>query len=86
MRHGEDNPQTADQIAQYFAQGMIPSRQETLGRIVTEILVSGKNLNRKAICTRLLQKLEHASGIEEERHYHQLIGMLFGRVPEQPSI
>lgn len=79
MQYGEDNPYTAEQIAQYFSKISVPSQEETLGRIVSEILLSGKNLNRKAICTRLIVKLEHANGAEEERHYHKLIGLLFGR-------
>lgn len=79
MRRNELNPQTADQIAHYFSKPALPSQQETLGFIVSEILRSGKNLNRKAICTLLLSRLEHATGPEEERHYQQLIGLLFGR-------
>ncbi|MEN4980864.1 regulatory protein YcgZ [Erwinia billingiae] len=82
MRQNESNPQTADQIAHHFSRPSLPTQQETLGRIVAEILASEKNLNRKAICTRLLQRLEHASCAEEERHYQQLIGLLFGREPQ----
>jgi len=44
-----------------------------------EILRSGKNLNRKAICTKLLRRLEVAASVEEERHYQTLIGLLFDR-------
>ena len=81
MRQNESNPQIADQIAHHFSQPTLPTQQETLGRIVVEVLASGKNLNRKSLCTRLLARLEHASG-EEERHYQQLIGLLFGRDPQ----
>ncbi|HAU5563841.1 TPA: two-component-system connector protein YcgZ, partial [Serratia fonticola] len=56
-----------------------PTQQETLGQIVVEILRAGKNLNRKAICTKLLRRLEVAANQEEERHYQTLIGMLFER-------
>ncbi|MDW8844966.1 regulatory protein YcgZ [Erwinia sp. MMLR14_017] len=72
-------PQTEEQIAHYFNTIHLPTQQETLGQIVTEILRAGKSLNRKAICSRLLFRLEHASGQEEERHYQQLIGLLFAR-------
>ncbi len=79
MRHNESSPKTADQIAQYFSKPALPTQQETLGSIVSEILTSGKNLNRKALCTLLLRRIEHASCPEEERHFQQLIGLLFGR-------
>ncbi|MEZ3498596.1 regulatory protein YcgZ [Pantoea sp. KPR_PJ] len=56
-----------------------PSQQETLGQVVTEILRAGHNLNRKAICSRLIRRLELATGPEEEQQLHLLIGMLFSR-------
>jgi len=56
-----------------------PSQQETLGQVVVEILRAGHNLNRKAICSRLIRRLEQAAGPEEEQQLHSLIGMLFGR-------
>ncbi|MBK0004259.1 two-component-system connector protein YcgZ [Erwinia sp. S43] len=79
MRHRERNSKAAEQISQYFKNATMPSQQETLGRIVTEILVSGKTLSRKAICTSLLSKLETVTSSDEENHYHQLIALLFGR-------
>ncbi|MEB5970488.1 regulatory protein YcgZ [Pantoea dispersa] len=72
-------PDSASEIAQYFSRAATPTQQETLGQIVVEILRAGKNLNRKAICSRLLRRLEVAANHEEERHYHTLIGMLFER-------
>lgn len=72
-------PDTASEIAHYFSMVSAPTQQETLGQIVVEILRSGKNLTRKAICSRLLRRLEVASSLEEERHYHTLISMLFVR-------
>lgn len=72
-------PDTASDIAHYFNKASAPTQQETLGQIVGEILRAGKNLNRKAICTKLLRRLEVASSQEEERHYQTLIGMLFER-------
>ncbi|WP_249533855.1 regulatory protein YcgZ [Escherichia coli] len=53
------------------------SQQETLGEIVTEILKDGRNLSRKSLCAKLLCRLEHATGEEEQKHYNALIGLLF---------
>jgi len=72
-------PRTADDIARYFTAASLPSQQETLGQVVMEILQAGQNVNRKAICTKLLRRLETASTGEEERHYRVLISLLFGR-------
>jgi len=63
----------------YMSDATLPSQQETLGQIVTEILRSGQNLNRKALCSRLIRRLEQATGPEEEQQLHLLIGMLFSR-------
>lgn len=68
---------SAGAITRYFAKVTLPTQQETLGEIVTEILKDGRNLNRKSLCTKLLNRLEKASGAEEEKHYNALIGMLF---------
>ncbi|ELT9657167.1 regulatory protein YcgZ, partial [Escherichia coli] len=54
-----------------------PTQQETLGEIVTEILKDGRNLSRKSLCAKLLCRLEHATGEEEQKHYNALIGLLF---------
>lgn len=72
-------PDQTNAMAQYFNKASLPSQQETLGRIVVEILSEGRSLNRKAICTKLLSKLQQASDAQEETHYHTLIGMLFNR-------
>ncbi|MCU5775307.1 regulatory protein YcgZ [Erwiniaceae bacterium BAC15a-03b] len=73
------NTKTDQDIAHYFNEATLPSQQETLGQIVVEILRSGKSINRKAICAKLLTRLELSSSKEQEKHYQQLIGMLFGR-------
>ncbi|WP_337026480.1 regulatory protein YcgZ [Pantoea eucrina] len=72
-------PTTANDIAHYFSKVSVPGQKETLGQIVVEILRAGKNLNRKAICSKLLRRLEVAASVEEERHYQALIGLLFDR-------
>ncbi|HAT24394.1 MAG: regulatory protein YcgZ [Pantoea sp.] len=63
----------------YIGTTALPSQQETLGQVVTEILRAGQNLNRKALCSRLIRRLEQATGPEEEQQLHLLIGMLFSR-------
>ncbi|CAX59826.1 MULTISPECIES: regulatory protein YcgZ [Erwinia] len=79
MHQGGSHPKTENDISRYFNEAVLPSQQETLGQIVVEILRSGKNLNRKSLCSKLLTRLELASGPEQEQHYHELIGLLFGR-------
>jgi len=79
MRQDGSNPKIENDISRYFSEVKMPSQQETLGKIVVEILRSGRQLNRKAICSKLLTRLELASGPEQERHYQDLIGLLFGR-------
>jgi hypothetical protein len=79
MRQSGYLPDTANAISRYFNKASLPSQQETLGQIVVEILNDGRSLNRKAICTKLLHRVENASDKEEESHYHMLIGLLFDR-------
>ncbi|MFH2772569.1 hypothetical protein [Citrobacter freundii] len=43
----------------------------------TKPLKDGRNLNRKSLCTKLLCRLEKASGEKEQKHYNALIGLLF---------
>lgn len=59
-------PDTANAIAQYFNKASLPSQQETLGQIVMDILNEGRHLNRKALCTKLLSRLDRARAPEEE--------------------
>lgn len=77
MHHTGSPAAAASEIARYFSKAALPSQQETLGKIVVEILQAGKHLNRKAICIRLLKHLEMATTGEEQQHYQFLIGMLF---------
>lgn len=68
---------SAGAITRYFAKANLHTQQETLGEIVTEILKDGRNLSRKSLCAKLLCRLEHANGEEEQKHYNALIGLLF---------
>ncbi|MCE0490699.1 two-component-system connector protein YcgZ [Pantoea sp. Mb-10] len=79
MRQNGYVPGSVEAIANYFSKATLPSQQETLGKIVVEILREGRSLNRKSLCTKLLRKLECAQNTEEEHHYQQLIGLLFER-------
>jgi len=65
------------EVTAYFSRVIMPSQQETLGAVVVEVLLSGRTLSRKAICLRLISRLEKASSPEEERHLQELIGLLF---------
>ncbi|HDP6801971.1 regulatory protein YcgZ [Escherichia coli] len=68
---------SAGAITRYFAKANLPTQQETLGEIVTDILKDGRNLSRKSLCAKLLGRLEQATGEEEQKHYNALIGLLF---------
>ncbi|HGT5767805.1 TPA: regulatory protein YcgZ [Escherichia coli] len=68
---------SAGAITRYFAKANLPTQQETLGEIVTEILKDGRNLSRKSLCAKFLCRLEHATGEEEQKQYNALIGLLF---------
>jgi len=72
-------PDTANAITRYFNRAALPTQQETLGNIVMEILSEGRNITRKAICTKLLRRVEAASDPDEVTHYHTMIGLLFDR-------
>jgi len=77
MRQDKNLSSTLDAIARYFNEASLPSQQETLGKIVVEILRSGRSLSRKSLCTKLICRLEQADSPEEELHLQQLIGLMF---------
>ncbi|MDF7647670.1 two-component-system connector protein YcgZ [Pantoea sp. Acro-805] len=77
MRQDKNLSSTLDAIARYFNEASLPSQQETLGKIVVEILRSGRSLSRKTLCTKLICHLEQADSLEEELHLQQLIGLMF---------
>jgi len=54
-------------------------RYLTIGRIVCELMSSDRPINRQAICCKLLMRLEQTQCRDEEKIYHRLIRMLFGR-------
>lgn len=54
MHQNSVTSDSAGAITRYFAKANLPTQQETLGEIVTEILKDGRNLSRKSLCAKLL--------------------------------
>lgn len=81
MQQQRWTPEIDKALAQRFdmADMDIPTQQETLGQIVADILRAGESVNRKAICAKLLAKLDGASSKEMEKHYHGLLALVLGR-------
>jgi hypothetical protein len=69
-------PTSVSDISAYLHSAAQPSQQAILGAVVTEIIASGRSLNRKAICSKLISRLQHVTTPEEEQHYHALISLL----------
>lgn len=70
---------SAHAITSYFKKASLPTQQETLGLIVSEILTEDQKLSRLAICTKLLRLAGMASSEEEITHYNTLIALIFER-------
>ncbi|ENA0608787.1 two-component-system connector protein YcgZ [Enterobacter bugandensis] len=66
-------------ISLYFNKNNIPTQQETLGLIVSEIIKENVQLSRMTICTKLLRRIEESSCEEEKAHYNGLIALFFER-------
>lgn len=77
MRQNSHNGMSADMSSSLYNQ--VFSEEESMGRVVVEILQAGKNLNRKALCSKLLNRVEAAGSEEEEKHYMKLIRMVLER-------
>ena len=77
MQHNLNGTGDNSDIAEYFSRAKLPSQQETLGSVVVGILRSGQTLNRKAICLKLMARLDKAVSPEEEEQLQALIGLLF---------
>ena len=69
MHQNSVTSDSAGAITRYFAKANLPTQQETLGEIVTEILKDGRNLSRKSLCAKLLCRLEQATGEEEQKTF-----------------
>jgi len=72
-------PASVSEISAYLHSAALPSQQAILGSVVTEIMRSGRSLNRKAICSKLISRLQHVTTPEEEQHHHALIALLLER-------
>lgn len=81
MHHNRLNAEFSADSAMEFSlkEGDTPSLEQTLGQVVMEILQGGMTLNRPLICTKLLARLSDSATPDEEKHYKELIGILFGR-------
>ncbi|PRD15596.1 regulatory protein YcgZ [Pantoea coffeiphila] len=66
-----------NEVMAYISRAHTSSMQETLGAIVREVLVSGRTLNRKAICHHLIMRLEKATSTEEKLELNELVSLLF---------
>lgn len=76
---GKDVHNSTQAITSYLKKVNLPTQQETLGLIVSEILTKDQKLSRLEICTKLLRRIEMASSEEEIAHYNSLISLIFGR-------
>lgn len=63
-------------LSVYFNKASQFSQQETLGRIVGEILKSGNGLSRKLIYLKLLNQLYMASTTDEREHLQILLNLM----------
>lgn len=79
MKRNRAPSSTDSAIALIYNKNSIPTQQETLGLIVGEILKENVQLSRMTICTKLLRRIEEASGEEEIAHYNGLIAFFFER-------
>lgn len=77
MRQNKLNSSSSDTFSSLYTQ--VFSEEETMGRVVVEILETGKNLNRKALCSKLLSRVEMAGSEAEEKHYMKLIHLVLER-------
>lgn len=62
MHQNSVTSDSAGAITRYFAKANLPTQQETLGEIVTEILKDGRNLSRKSLCAKLLCRWNKRQG------------------------
>lgn len=79
MRSNNSVGGSENAIMTYFNKACLPTQQETLGLIVSEILTEGRKLGRLAICAKLLRRVELAENEEEIAHYNELISLFFER-------
>lgn len=66
-------------ITLYFNKDNVPTQQETLGAIVSEIIKENVQLSRMTICTKLLRRIEESTSDVEKAHYNGLIALFFER-------
>ncbi|MBS0852987.1 two-component-system connector protein YcgZ [Enterobacter sp. JGM127] len=79
MRHNRARSAAEAALIVYFNKKMLPTPEETLGAIVSEILKERVQLSRMTICSKLLGKIEMATDEDEIAHYNSLIALFFDR-------
>ncbi|MBA8505348.1 two-component-system connector protein YcgZ [Escherichia coli] len=80
MHQNSVTSDSAGAITRYFAKANLPTQQETLGEIVTEILKDGRNLSRKSLCAKLLCRLEQATGEEKQGNDSNLLIVFYVQI------
>ena len=73
------SPTAESAITLYFNKDNVPTQQETLGTIVSEIIKENVQLSRMTICTKLLRRIEESTSDVEKAHYNGLIALFFER-------
>lgn len=79
MRRNDSTSSSESAITLYFNKNNIPTQQETLGLIVSEIIKENVQLSRLTMCTSLLRRLEESTCEEQKAHYNGLIALFFER-------
>ena len=73
-------PSTAESaITLYFNKDNVPTQQETLGAIVSEIIKENVQLVRMTSWTKLLRRMEETASDAEKANYNGLIALFFER-------
>ncbi|GEM_PF-57711 len=79
MRRNQAPSSAENAINLYFNKNNLPTQQETLGLLVSEIIKENVQLSRMTICTKLLRRIEESSCEVEKAHYNGLIALFFER-------
>ncbi|MGY6029598.1 regulatory protein YcgZ [Phytobacter sp. AG2a] len=76
MRTSLSGKGSADTLSTWFSKATLPSQQETLGRIVVDILHSGNGLSRQLIYAKLLTQFHKAESDEAKQHFQTLLNLM----------
>ena len=62
-----------------LSSGSQTSEEGTMGQIVVEILTARRNLNRKVLCDKLLERIEYSQNDDQKMHYIGCLQLLLER-------